>query len=394
MEIASALINIAKAMPGYTEISYFLETVWNGLNRLTELSNRVLILGTSVPEALFLAMGIAPVWLLGGSMGSVELGDDDLPRDTDPVARSAYGYLYRAEQSGEKNLIVVPVANDNYRKLAYLLKRNGSEVHPVLIPPDKSEASQQEWVRQMELLVRRLSAYSGNRFSKSRLRQAAKLTAAAGEQLRRFDSFAERRQLTIASVFQMLIRFSYYCADNLNQWVERLTALNNRIAASPKEITVQNRVLLLGSPVYFPNYKIPRLIVQTRLHIAKDFTFPEPTQISKSKNLFDSLCREFFRQDFSAAYVRNDSLFTAVSRYLDTHSVNGVFYHVLKSQIEYDFELERFETLFAEHNLPMIRLETDYNAHDIEPLRLRIEAFAEIIRHRSVRNIKKERIAV
>lgn len=247
-EITSALIDTAKEMPGYTEINYFLEAVWDGINRLTELSNRVIVLGTSVPETLFAALGIAPVWLLGGSMGSVELGDDALPRDTDPVARSAYGYLYRAEQSGGKNLIVVPMVNDNYRKLVYLLRRNGSEVHPVLIPPDKSEASQREWIRQMELLTRRLAA------------------------------------------------------------------LNNRIPVSPEEAIVQNRVLLLGSPVYFPNHKIPRLIGQAGLYIAKDFTFSDPVQIPEGNHLFESPCREFFRQDFSAAYVRNDSLFTAVSR--------------------------------------------------------------------------------
>lgn len=74
--------------------------------------------------------------------------------------------------------------------------------------------------------------------------------------------------------------------------------------------------------------------------------------------------------------------------------MNGVVYHVLKGQIEYDFELERFESLFSEHDLPMVRLETDYNAQDIEPLRLRVEAFAEIIRHRSTRDAKKEGIAL
>lgn len=387
------LIEAAKEMPGYEETNYFLEVVWDSISRLPESSGRVVVLGTSIPEALFPALGVTPVWLLGGSMGSTELGDDALPRDTDPVARSAYGYLHHMERSGGKNLIVIPLINDNYRKLAYLLKRGGSEVHPVLIPPDKSEASQREWVRQMELLVRRLSAYSGIRFSKSRLEQAAEWTAAAGKQLQRFDGLADCRPKTITGIFRMLIRFSYYCADNLGEWTDRLAALNNRIAASPEEFVPQNQILLLGSPIYFPNYKIPRLIGQAGLHIAKDFTFPDPIQFSTSNKRFDDLCREFFRQDFSAAYVRNDSLFTAVSKYLDTHSVNGVIYHVLKGQIEYDFELERFETLFTRHDLPMVRLETDYNAQDIEPLRLRVEAFAEIIRHRSVKNTKKEGIA-
>lgn len=54
-------------------------------------------------------------------------------------------------------------------------------------------------------------------------------------------------------------------------------------------------------------------------------------------------------------------------------------YHVLKGQIEYDFELERFETLFAEYDIPVFRLETDYQYQDIEQLRIRLEAFSEML---------------
>ena len=83
--------------------------------------------------------------------------------------------------------------------------------------------------------------------------------------------------------------------------------------------------------------------------------------------------------DSSAAYVRNDTLYIKVSRYLKEHTVNGVVCHVLKGHIEYDFELERFERLFSQYDIPVIRLETDYSNQDVEQLRLRIEAFSEML---------------
>lgn len=59
--------------------------------------------------------------------------------------------------------------------------------------------------------------------------------------------------------------------------------------------------------------------------------------------------------------------------------MDGVIYHVLKGQIEYDFELNRLENIFSELEIPFIRLETDYSPQDVEQLRIRVEAFAEIL---------------
>ena len=64
---------------------------------------------------------------------------------------------------------------------------------------------------------------------------------------------------------------------------------------------------------------------------------------------------------------------------LDTLDVQGVIFHIIKGQIEYDFELERMEQLFSTHKLPVFRLETDYHDNDMEQLRIRLEAFAELL---------------
>ena len=52
---------------------------------------------------------------------------------------------------------------------------------------------------------------------------------------------------------------------------------------------------------------------------------------------------------------------------------------MLKGQIEYDFELERFETLLSKYSIPVFRLETDYQYQDVEQLRIRMEAFSEML---------------
>ena len=55
-----------------------------------------------------------------------------------------------------------------------------------------------------------------------------------------------------------------------------------------------------------------------------------------------SLGQRFYQADCSGSYAKNGTLQAAASELLDSRDVDGVVYCVLKGQIEYDFELERF----------------------------------------------------
>jgi benzoyl-CoA reductase/2-hydroxyglutaryl-CoA dehydratase subunit BcrC/BadD/HgdB len=67
---------------------------------------------------------------------------------------------------------------------------------------------------------------------------------------------------------------------------------------------------------------------------------------------------------------------------LSNMRVEGIVCHILKGQIEYDFLLGRLEPLFERYDIPVFRLETDYQYQDIEQLRIRLEAFAEMLGQR------------
>ena len=62
------------------------------------------------------------------------------------------------------------------------------------------------------------------------------------------------------------------------------------------------------------------------------------------------------------------------------YKIEGVIYHVLRGCLVYDFEYRKIEEDLGRLGIPVIRLETDYNEEDIEQLRIRIEAFIEMIK--------------
>ena len=93
------------------------------------------------------------------------------------------------------------------------------------------------------------------------------------------------------------------------------------------------RVLLLGSPIYFPNYKIPFLIEETGMEICAQADYTTLHLQAERNTEGDSACT-FYADDVSPAYVRNDSLYELAVKMVSEHKIEGIVYHVLKGQIE------------------------------------------------------------
>lgn len=73
---------------------------------------------------------------------------------------------------------------------------------------------------------------------------------------------------TLNGTSRMFILGSYYCADNLSEWSFQLECLTAKLRKEHKcRNTEKSKVLLLGSPIYFPNYKVPFLIEEVGLEL-------------------------------------------------------------------------------------------------------------------------------
>lgn len=384
-EIADTLKKLVKEMPAYKEFAFFVKCIRNRyLADLKKGSSDIIVVGSDIPEELVLAAGKRLCWILGGSRISSAWADDVVPRDTDPVSRSSLGYMKSCCK--EKALILIPLVNDSARKLAYILKSEGFKVHTVHFPPFKNEDSKEEWNRQYEACRLAIAFHAKKPLTKRTLQKTQEQIHQAKAAI---QDFLESSEGVISGTCRMCILGSYYCTDNLSEWSHQLRSLTARLR---KEKTVAKsekcKILLLGSPIYFPNYKVPFLIEETGLEICLQADY---TTLSQQ----DGGCLEqmekvdsrtaFFANDASPAYVKNDSLHERIIKLVSEKEIDGIVYHVLKGQIEYDFELGRFEALFEKMDIPVFRLETDYNYQDVEQLRIRLEAFSEVLSQKQYR---------
>ncbi len=370
-EILEAIAQIAERSPFQEELSYFLNAAHKHfVDDIKQPAPPLVVLGSSIPEELVCTGGRSPYWVLGGSRASSLWADGDVPRDTDPVSRSSLGYFNSG--FGKDSLILVPLVSDSSRKLAYLLKTDGFKVHTFHFPPVKDQFFRTEWERQYESCRRAIAMHLKRPITKRQLKDSAETVGRAKKELQKFLSASAD---VLPGSIRLFVTNSFYFADDLSLWAAQLESWSARLRHMFSSRMMEKRkVLLLGSPIYFPNYKVPLLIEDAGLEISG--------QADYSSLQLQSGIAGFYWQDASPAYVRNDSFFRQIQELAGKREVDGVVYHVLKGQIEYDFEFTRLEGFFESMSIPVFRLETDYNYQDVEQLRLRLEAFSEVLNQR------------
>ena len=395
-EMKDMLQRLVKTMPACQELIFFVKCVFKRYSAMFEKKNTdhgIVVLGSHIPEELVLVSGRMPYWILGGSRASSLWADDLVPRDTDPVSRSGLGTVVSG--FGKKSLIFIPLVSDSTRKLAYILKSKGYQVHTFHFPPMKDASSFREWERQYEACRTAVAKYLKRPLTKWALQKSREQVLTAKKQIK---DFMEASQDVLTGTVRIFIAESYYCADDLSEWSAKLQCLTERLRKDRKhQNSEKSKVLLLGSPVYFPNYKVPFLIEEAGLALyaqADCTTLSLQDCIGTEEKQEENKADRFYKNDVSSAYVKNDSFYERIEKLLRKKEIDGVVYHVLKGQIEYDFELGRFEELFEKRDIPVFRLETDYNYQDIEQLRIRMEAFSEILSQRGYIRSGKETVAV
>jgi len=374
-EVLAALNKVKKHLSDSAD--YFCGITEEYYKKDTIIENKpdIIVIGTVFPREILEAFDLSYLYIQGGSFSAAVQCDSIVPRDIDPVSRSALGFITYFNTLAEKALIIIPIISDGTRKIAYLLRYNGYKVLTIEIPADKSNHNSLEiWKAELENCIEEIKKHTGKRFKKKNIIKASELYKKA-------DSLKKLliKNNKISGLAKMFLLYSFYLTDNIKKWNENLEML--LIKQKDKNIKNENNILIIGSPILFPNYKIPVLAEKAGLNITANIDYTNGCLFSKEKGLLN-LYEDFYINDCSSAYINNDCLYKNIKGYVKNNKIDGVIYHILKGQIEYDFELEKYENFFEALDIPIFRLETDYSQNDKEQIKIRLEAFKEMILQR------------
>lgn len=365
-------------------LDYFLQTAkhYFAPETLGTVKPKVIVFGTDFPaEIVYALTKMPPYWVIGGNRAFHAASDEEVPRDTDPVTRAVLGQLLAMKQARDSALVIFPCASDAQRKVAYFLQQKGWNVVTVWIPAVKDEAAQRGFLSEMDHTIRTICRHVGRRYSVFALNRAVRYMNSIRSDMETFLKAAGQNETFLSGRERMAVLDTFFYSTDLEEWRQELRKLTESIPKGTK--SAQPRALVIGSPIFFPNFKIPSLLSDAGVEIcgtvdcrSGQYRCSLGTQV---ENGMESVAAYYFKHDSSSAFVQNEEWKRAVCQAVEETRPDGVIWHVLKGQIEYDFELNRCEAYLEEQDLPVIRLETDYQEQDVEQLRIRIEAFGELL---------------
>ena len=347
------------------------------------------------PQELIYAAGAMPVKLCSGNYTAFSIGDDVTPRDACPLVKAVAGFLQTGLMPVYRDckMMVLPVTCDCKKKIAGLLK-NSCNLMTMHIPASRGDDDIDEYIRQLYELMARLEDATGNAITYDTLAEGFRMVGRAQYELSEFIRLKKNTPYLIRGTHAMAMMnaASYMQADMWAYAMSRVNAELKQKAKNKQTVTGKElpRILLTGSPIVFPNLKIPLIIEEMGGIVAGDETCMgergmwDPAVIVDDSfdGMMRALANRALRPCPCPTFADNSQRLFRLKQLIKDNHIQGVIYHVLRGCLVYDFEYKKIEEELGKLGIPVIRLESDYNEEDIEQLRIRIEAFIELIKLR------------
>jgi len=347
-----------------------------------------------VPNELIYAAGGIPVRLCSGSYTAYAVGDEIVPRDACPLVKAVMGMAdIRMSKAFENcSLLAVPITCDCKKKIAGMLNQVKPTVMLHIPPMKETDTDVEQYLQELYHLVSVLEQTTGNKITGQTLADSINQIGYAQYEMSRFLKY-RRHNPALFYGTQVMAVMNSYAYMPVWKWANQMSRLNTEMEKRLSEKKFvgkdnQPRVLITGSPVTFPNIKVPLMIEEMGGRLVADETclgeraLYDPVTVAD--NSFDGMMRaiagRYTRPCDCPVFVDNRQRLYRIKQMIKVHKVDGVIYHVLRGCLVYDYEYKIMEDELGKLNVPVIRVESDYNEEDVEQLRIRIEAFIELIK--------------
>ena len=375
---------------------------WDVLNRVyVEMENPLADTGKKLvgtycvmaPQELIYAAGAVPVKLCSGNYTAFSIGDDLFPRDACPLVKAVAGFMEMKNMPlyEDCSLMAVPITCDCKKKIVEMLEKS-HDVISLQVPAGREDEDINQYMDELYRLIRKLENVTGQEISWDSLAEGMRIVGHAKYELSRFMRIRKAMPALMWGTHVLSVMNAASCM-RADDWAFHLGELNMELENNARagiRVTKRDRprILISGSPVIFPNMKIPLLIEEMGGIFAADETCMGERGLSDPAVVVDgsfdgmlrALANQVIRPCSCPTFVKNEERIYRIRQMINDYQIEGVIYHVLRGCLIYDYEYQVLEEEMGRLGIPIIRLESDYNEEDVEQLRIRIEAFIELIR--------------
>ena len=341
------------------------------------------------PVELIVAAGAVPLPLCGTKNDPITIAEEVLPRNLCPLIKSSYGFA-RADSCPFfkfSDIIVADTTCDGKKKMFELMQEY-KKVHVLQLPQNQiNESSFEPWVSEVEKMKEVIEECTGAVIDNEKINQAINLLNRERNVKKGIMDLAQIKPSPITGSELVNILFKVgFLADKekgITLMKEIVSTYKEKASKSQSPYTSKNpRILISGVPLGVGSDKVVRILEEAGASVVgfENCTgYKQVFNIPETDNPVEALARQYLSIPCSVMSP-NTGRFDLVESMVKDFSADGVVDLTWQACHTYNIESNPLEKFLNEKlNMPMLHLETDYSDSDTEQLRVRIEAFLEML---------------
>lgn len=343
---------------------------------------------TYFPKELPMAIGAAAVSLCSMSGETIEVAEQDLPKNLCPLIKASYGFAKtdKCPYFYFSDLIVGETTCDGKKKM-YELMSQFKDVYVMQLPQSQDERGRKFWRESCLELKRKLEEKFGIVITDEAVRQAVHTENGVRRALQRFYGVMKHDPAPITGL--ELFRVLYGSTFKLDRsgLADELNALTDKIEAeyaAGKRLDKKPRILITGCPMGGATEKVIEAIennggVVVTYENCSGAKAIEREVKEDTDDIYGAIADRYLGIGCSVM-TPNNNRFKLLDEMIDEYKVDGVVEMVLQACHTYSVEsksVRRFVT--HDKEIPYIYIETDYSKTDVGQLNTRLAAFVEML---------------
>lgn len=343
---------------------------------------------TYFPKELPMAIGAAAVSLCSMSGETIEVAEQDLPKNLCPLIKASYGFAKtdKCPYFYFSDLIVGETTCDGKKKM-YELMSQFKDVYVMQLPQSQDERGRKFWRESCIELKKKLEEKFGVVITEEGVRQAVHTENNVRRALQRFYGVMKHDPAPITGL--ELFRVLYGSTFKLDRsgLADELNALTDKIEAeyaAGKRLDKKPRILITGCPMGGATEKVIEAIennggVVVTYENCSGAKAIEREVKEDTDDIYGAIADRYLGIGCSVM-TPNNNRFKLLDEMIDEYKVDGVVEMVLQACHTYSVEsksVRRFVT--HDKEIPYIYIETDYSKTDVGQLNTRLAAFVEML---------------
>lgn len=341
------------------------------------------------PTEIALAADAIPLPLCGTRNDPIGAAEEILPRNLCPLIKSSFGFAVsdNCDFFRASDIIIGDTTCDGKKKMFELLEEYKT-THVLQLPQNQdTEVSMSLWREELERFKKLIEELTGVDIDEKRLRGAIRLmNRERGARKGLMDLTKSKPPLLSGSqLLEVLFKIGF-----LSDKEKTIAHLEHVTEEAQKGVFMEHlpgqgkgkRILLTGVPVGLGSDKVIKIIEQCGANVVAFENcsgYKQAFTVDEGKPPMEALATQYLATPCSVMSP-NEGRFDLLKEMIRDFAADGVIDLTWQACHTYNVEAYLVDQMIQkEFGLPTLHLETDYAESDTEQLRVRIEAYIEML---------------